>query len=384
MDRRDETPRPALSPDDVRALLANPDAAARAAIAERVGRSFTAEAFSDSEARIALDILRMMAADAEAKVRRALAEHVRFASHLPHDIALRLGRDAADVAVPFLQATAVLSDADLVEILRAGEPQKQVAIARRPVLSERLCEAVIETASVDAVAALAGNTGARLSEAQMGRMLDAFGALEAVNAPLVQRAVLPVTIAERLVALVSDRLQQHILTHHAVSPDVAADLFTAARERATLRLGAEEGSDIAGLVTQLYLNGRLTPSLVLRAACQGDLRFLEEAFARLAKVPDERAFVLIHDQGPLGLKAIYERTGLPLPLYAVFRAAVDISRETKLDGRPHDTERFARTVVERVLTRTGTAGEADTEFLLQQLERLAAATAGERLGRLAG
>ncbi|MFX8731471.1 DUF2336 domain-containing protein, partial [Acinetobacter baumannii] len=83
---------------------------------------------------------------------------------------------------------------------------------------------------------------------------------------LALRARLPITITERLVAVVSDKIREHLVTHHEMPPDLAADLLLQSREKALVGLLAEnETIDVAALVRDLKTNGRLTPTLILRA-----------------------------------------------------------------------------------------------------------------------
>jgi hypothetical protein len=91
----------------------------------------------------------------------------------------------------------------------------------------------------------------------------------------------------------------------------------------------------------------------------------------------------VHDAGPLGLKTIYERAGLPNALFPAFRVAVDVARDLRHEGLDQDSDRFSRTVIERVLTRAEAAPEDDAEYLLEQITKLQAATAGTRLRRAA-
>ena len=51
-------------------------------------------------------------------------------------------------------------------------------------------------------------------------------------------------------------------------------------------------------VTQLRAKGRLTPALILRALCMGEIRFFEAAAAELAGIPFENAQVLARDPAP--------------------------------------------------------------------------------------
>jgi len=191
---------------------------------------------------------------------------------------------------------------------------------------------------------------------------------------MVNRAKLPVTVAERLVTLVSSKLQDVLVQKHDLPAGMAADLIMQSRERATVNLfdGASE-NDVQRLVQQLYANSRLTPSLTLRAACMGDMAFLEWAFALLADVNITNARMLIHDAGLLGFKSLYERTGMPKALQQAFRVAVEVARETRLDGEEGDRERYRRRMIERILTQYEDLAAEDVDYLLNKLGNLARA-----------
>ena len=118
----------------------------------------------------------------------------------------------------------------------------------------------------------------------------------------MHRADLPVTIAERLVVMVSDKLQSYLISHHELPVSLATDMVLQSRERATLHfsLGSSE-QELERLVRQMHRNQRLTPLPVLRALCLGDLAFFEVALAVMARIPRINARILIHDAGPNGL-----------------------------------------------------------------------------------
>ncbi|MBU6156749.1 MAG: DUF2336 domain-containing protein [Alphaproteobacteria bacterium] len=364
-----------MSARDVAALLENPSAEQRARIFARMAPDIDSARLSPQELQLALDIMRTLAADAELIVRRAVAESMKASRHLPHDVALRLARDEVSVAVPVLEHASVLTDDDLISILADGVGAKQVAIARRPQVSATLAAAIVDTGNAAAVTTLVGNTGADLSEPVLQKTLDRYGRFETVKGAMVHREQLPVTIAERLVTLVSEKLKLAIATRHSLPASIASEIILDARERATLTLLSDSPSDAdtRALVQQLHANGRLTASLVLRALCSGDLEFVEEAMAEIAGTSAEKASILIHDAGKLGLRALFSRCEFPEALYPAFRVAVDVIHETSLDGEGHDRERFARRVIERVLTQYQDLDGDDLDYLLGKLRRLEAA-----------
>ena len=364
-----------LSARDIAALLDNPVAEQRAHVIRHMAIDLDSNRLSQQELQLALDIMRALAADAEILVRRALADSMKSSRHLPHDVALRLARDETTIAVPILENTSVLSDDDLISILADGNGAKQVAIARRPQVSATLAAAIVDTGNAAAVTTLVSNEGAELNEPLLKKTLDQFGQFETVKAAMVHRQQLPVTIAERLVSLVSEKLKLTLAARHRLPGNIAADIILDARERATVALlsDAPSGADTRALVQQLHVNGRLTPSLLLRALCSGDIEFVEEAMAEIAGTSAEKASILIHDAGKLGLRALYQRCSFPDALYPAFRVAIDVLNETRLDGEQRDHERFARRVIERVLTQYQDLDPSDLEYLLGKLRKLEAA-----------
>jgi uncharacterized protein (DUF2336 family) len=372
---KNSRPRVGLSSEDVQALLVNPVPGQRAKIVTQLAVDFDSGRLSPAEWQMALEIMRAMASDAEQMVRVAVAESLKHSDSLPRDLAVKLAKDDIVVAQPILENSHVLTDDDLISILADGNGAKQVSIARRPVVSEVVASAIIDTGNAAAVSTLVSNEGAALTEPLLKKTLDRYAKFETVKAAMVHRTELPVTITERLVSLVSEKLKLTLAARHKLPVDVATDIILDARERATVGLLSKGTSneDNHALVQQLHASGRLTSSLVLRALCSGDVRFVEDAMAEIAGTSADKASLLIHDAGKLGLKALYAKCGFPQALYPAFRVAVDVIDETGFDGGDHDRERFARRVIERVLTQYQDIDVSDLDYLLGKLKRLEAA-----------
>lgn len=366
-----------LSAADVQRLMTDPSADARVDAADKVSGAFGEGALSAEARSIAEDILRVLVQDAEERVRAALSQNLSRAPNAPGDLAAALAADESDrVALPVLKTSAALSDADLIGILKAASPARQVAIAERPTVSDALASAIVDTGNEDAVVSLVGNDGAELSEPTLTRVVDDFGHVERVHAPLVNRESLPVTVAEKLVNLVSDALKEHLVTHHALPEETASDLILHSRERATVQLAAENSADVGVLADQLAANGRLSASLVLRSLCLGDVSFFEAAMARLAGVPLNNARVLIHDEGRLGLQSLYDKAGLPKALFPAFQSAVQQARAVEGERTDEDPEARMRRLLEHVLTEHEEIVEdfgVDTvDYLLTKFNKLTA------------
>ncbi len=358
-----------LTQDDVAKLLAEPSAVVRAELAGKIALQIDNPQLNDNELSIAQDIVRYMSKDVEAQVRESLAHSVRHAVRLPHEVAMRLAKDIESVALPFLESTQVLNEEDLVEIIKSGAAAKQEVIAARTDVSEVVSEAIINTAGEKAVATLMENETAKISETGFTKAVDRFAESETVKEKIVMRPALPPAVTERLVTMVAENLKDYLVAHHELPATMATDLVLQGRERTVMNLasGSSE-ADLERLVTQMHKSNRLTPSLILRALCLGDILFFEMAMAVMANVPLVNARILIHDAGRLGLKSLYERTGMPSRLLPALRVAVDVINETAMDGGEHDRERYRARVIERILTQYQDIGNEDIDYLLYKLD----------------
>jgi uncharacterized protein (DUF2336 family) len=367
-----------LTAADVARMMNDSSPESRQRTAEKVAAGYADGALSDTERLIAEDIFRVMVKDAEERVRAALSKQLKHIPELSPDVARSLASDVSDaVALPMLEFSEALSDEDLIQIVRTQGSSRQAAIAGRETVSGKVAGVLASEGSEVAVAVLVGNEGAELNEAAMNTVLDRFGDSEFVQEPLVRRNTLPVAVSERLVAMVSDKLQEYLVTHHELSADLASDMVMQSRERATLGLIGNNAADndVEALVAQLHRNGRLTQSIILRSLCAGDLTFFEAALSRLSKVPLVNARTLIHDEGKLGLKSIYDRAGLPAKLFPAYRVAFDVARENEHERSDGDPEAVTRRTLERVLTHFedmfDDSNHDDVDFLLNKLGRLA-------------
>ncbi len=360
-----------ISGEDVARLLKDPSADARAETAAKVSATFGEATLSPKEREMAEAIIRAMVQDAEVRVRKALAESIKDNPNLPNDVAVALANDVADVATPIIEFSTALSDQDLVDIIQSKPPEYQKAVARRIEVSEQVSEALVNTEDEEVVAELMGNEGAEISEATLNKVVDVFGDNARINEPLVHRGALPLSVSERLVSIVSESLKNHLVTHHEMSAGMATDLVLQTRERATVSLlgPGVDVVDLEDMISQLHENGRLTPTLILRALCMGDSGFFEMALAKLAGISVVNAFTLIHDDGK-GLESLYQKCGLPDDMLPVFRVAVNVAEETHYDGEENDQERYRKRMIERILTHFEDGMDTDDlDFFIDKLGR---------------
>jgi len=357
-----------LTQSDVAKLLAEPSPLVRAELATKLGAEIENPTLNPTEIALAQDIVRIMVKDVEASVRQALAQNLRHATRLPHDVALKLANDIESVALPILESSQVLTDADLISIIQSGGSAKQEVVASRAGISESVSEVLVTKGSEKAVAKLLDNATAQINETSLTKAVDRFATNDAIKEKIVKRPALPPALTERLVTMVADNMRDYLVAHHQLSPTAAADVILQSRERTIMGLtGKSSTEELEKLITQMHANGRLTPSLIIRALCMGDIAFFEMSIAVRANVPVVNARVLIHDAGQLGLKSLYERAGMPANLLSAVRTAIDVVHETEMPDDDKGRERYRARVIERILTKYEGLGVEETDYLLGKL-----------------
>lgn len=360
-----------LTEIDIRRLIKATDEDERAAAAHKLCRNMDSLNLVDEDREAAQKILRMLANDTAELVRRAMAVTLKSSDLIPRDVARRLAADVDSVALPIINFSPAFDDEDLIEIVRAGSVVRQAAVASRPTVGRDVAEAIAEVGCEQAVRTLAANDNADISEASLGRCIDRFGSSPEIVAAVAYRQVLPLSVTEKLIALASDAVREHLVTRHAVAPETAIRLAAFARERATVDLvdQASSHADLPQFVATLNARRVLTASLMLRALARGQMAMFEHGMAELAGTPHQRAWLMIHDAGPLGLKAIYDRAGLPPRLFQAFRAGVDTWRLLQAEGVDTSGEAFRQRMLERFLTQRPNAPREDLAYLMERLDQ---------------
>ena len=356
---------------DLHRLIKSGDDDERATAAHKLCRTIDRADLSAPDREAAEKILRVLAGDVAEMVRRALAVTLKSSDLLPRDVARRLARDVDTVAMPIIGFSPAFNDEDLIEIVRSGSSARQVAVASRPKVSRDVADVIASDAGELAVRALAANDNADLSERSMGRALERFGQSPELVAAMAYRPVLPMAITEKLIGLASEAVREHLVSCHALAPETAIQLAQFTRERATVDLIDQAGAstDLPTFVATLNARKALNASLLLRGLARGQMAFFEHGLSELTGVAHDRAWLMIHDAGPLGLKAIYDRAGLPPRLFQAFRAGVDTWRGMQAEGVVLSGDRFQQRMLERFLTQRPNTPREDLTYLLERLDR---------------
>ena len=164
------------------------------------------------------------------------------------------------------------------------------------------------------------------------RMAERHPEAACVRTALLARGDLPVTLRHKLIEGLSDALGKLVTVNEWMCPQRIEKVRRESLDRAAVELsrrGKAQGlRDYASLLIE---QDRLSPALLLRAACLGSERFYEAALCVLSKMPEKRALALMYDKGGSGFATIYRRTGLPMQALPAFRAVQDTLRAAARD-----------------------------------------------------
>ncbi|KJC62279.1 hypothetical protein UP10_02800 [Bradyrhizobium sp. LTSPM299] len=330
------------------------------------------------EDRIAAEgALLMLLDDPSPLVRQAMAEVFARSAEAPAAIVQALSVDQPSIALPVLEHSPLLIDADLVDLVATGNDDMQCAIARRINLPASVSAAIAEVGSPAAALELIENPYAGLAPFSWDRIAERHGHLAAIRESLLQLEDLPSATRMVLVAKLSDTLAQFAVARNWLGADRAERVTGEARERSTVNIAAQSfGEDMRGLITHLRATGQLTAGLILRALLSGNLELFGAALAELSGLPHARVSALLNDRGGSGLQALLIRAGLPDSTFAAFRVALEATHEMGYVDSGDGAARLHRRMVERVLTHCETDHSA-AEPLLILLRRFATESARE-------
>jgi uncharacterized protein (DUF2336 family) len=349
----------------------------RAEATRALARAWLISDLSVDDRAAAEGALLMLLDDASPLVRQAMSEVFARSAEAPAAIVQGLSLDQPSVAMPILEHSPLLIDADLVDIVATGNSETQCAIARRIGLPASVCAAIAEVGSAAAALELIENPYAELAPFSWDRIVERHGHLAAIRESMLVLEDLPAATRAALVAKLSETLAQFVVARNWLSADRAGRITTEARDRSTLHIAARsKGDDMAGLVAHLRATSQLTAGLILRALLSGNLELFDASLAELSGLPRQRVTALLHDRGATGLVALLRRAELPESTFAAFRVALEACHESGFIDDAGGAARLRRRMVERVLTHCETDRGA-TEPLLILLRRFATESARE-------
>lgn len=212
----------------------------RSSLAEKIARlspGLTADE-QNRLRRMTYDALSMLAKDQAPRVRQILSDALRDVADAPPDVIRRLAWDVeAAVATPVLRFSPILTDEDLIEIIRAKSSEGCVsAVSQREKVSDAVSNAIVDSSDIEAIALLLGNDSAQIREETLNKVIEQAERIDLWHMPLAMRPRLPTVAAVKIARFVAD----DILKRMAARQDLSPKVYKAVREVVHKRLGDGE------------------------------------------------------------------------------------------------------------------------------------------------
>ena len=336
----------------------------RARAVARVCEAYRFATVPEGERRTGVAVMTVALDDPSPRVRLALSSAIAPCKDAPRHVVLALARDVPTVAAPVLNASPLLSDAELVPLLAAGDETCALAVASRATISPALARAVIEHGGADAVMRLLDHPAVTLGPEALERIARRFGERAGIRARLMACKHLPGRTARHLAALHADSLYAFAADRNWLSRDRAQGLATQAAERRLI--DAAGGADMAALVADAIAAGRVTSALLVRAAVEGQLGLVETIVAQLAGQPVARVAAAFRAGRDHALKALLLRSGIAREARELVVVAHRIWREGSREVHA-DAESEATEILRRVVRALGARLDAQTPAAITRL-----------------
>lgn len=287
---------------------------------------------NEGERDLARQVLGILTEQVETEVRRALALRLAERPDAPHDLILMLANDTIRVAEPVLLLSPVLTDSDLVLIVRHASSAHQSVVARRPHIGIQVSEALLEHANDNALGTLLANDTARIPVQALRTLLNRAAFNPALRGPLAKRKDLPPDLVGPLYKMVSAALKTHIQGHYAVPASCALDEdLTAALHDAARAQPSTGEARAALLIDKLERAGSLGPGFLLKALSEGRHDLFVHGFARLLQAHPESILQLLRAADFRPLACATRALGIDRSVFPTIYNALRTERKADFD-----------------------------------------------------
>ncbi len=333
-------------------VIENGDAGHRTQLAQQLAAFLCKEDAPAAEREQVVPVVLKLAVDPVLQVRQTLADGLVNLENLNADILFSIISDDDELALPFLAATPALSHWHMLAVLRVGDDARQAVIALRPDISKDAVDHIVNTLPLKVAVLLFDNPEVHFTDEQYHKLYARFGHAREMIDALLACSDLPLDIRIMQAKRASNRMHQLMAERGWLPANDAAELVADAEETAVLNILTQADEQELGTVVDfLIARAMLTPSIIVRAACLGEMRVVEQALAHLSGIPVKRTRELMRGKGLTGFKGLHAKSGLPQSCYWVLQAACDVALDEHEEGITLNTDDFGRRMIEALMTR---------------------------------
>ena len=312
----------------------------------KTAKAYAADALTPKEKKAAEEMFKALLDRKE--LCAVLVASLEKSPYIQLDLLFGLMASDKATAATVLQKFRAVNDAFLQKLI---EKKKYLAqIAECATLSPDLMKQLVQQGDALVVQKLIANEELVLTDGVYDEILKKFAQNEMIQRALLTRHHVPMSVLENLLPFMGDDVKRYLLVRRDLPVQLVTSLVSQTREKSILTLSEKSTEDeVRMLVIHLESADRLTPDLILRSVCTGDMKFFEYALAIKAGIPIRNARILIYDSGDFGLERLYEESDLPPQMYPAVRLAVRTFSEMLKETEDGFHDHFTRRLVERLM-----------------------------------
>ncbi|MGB0719869.1 MAG: DUF2336 domain-containing protein [Bdellovibrionales bacterium] len=261
---------------------------------------------SPREAEMVSDILISLLRQAELDLKQALAERLATMENVPLRLILNLAGDEICVAGAVLRQSKILSDLDLIYIIKSKGAEHWQAIAQRQQISGQIINILADTGEDGTLMNLVQNTGITLTEYAIDVMAESAAKSEGLAKPLLARSEVGPDIAKRLYQYVGEALKEYILEEYKIAnkENMAAlvDEVMGEFEKAADAFADITPNEVMLEAADRYKSkGLLTTKLMLGSLRRGQVQHFVAQFSRFTAMAPDTVVDIVKQKNGQGL-----------------------------------------------------------------------------------
>jgi uncharacterized protein (DUF2336 family) len=293
----------------------------RALLRELTEHFFGASSRTATEDALYGSVLARLATDMEIAVRAELSARFASATDAPAALIRRLADDDAAVAGAVLAASPVLSDEDLLGVVRKHGQAHLRAVSSRASVSEAVSDVIVQRGDDETLGTLLRNDGARLSRQASEAAVERAKVNPALHEATVSRTSLPPDLLNEMYFVVEARLRTRILEQNArLDPALLESALAAGRTRVATDDGAlpADYAECLNYVEELKAAGQLTPRMLARFLRSGGTTAFLIALAQLADIDFHTARQIVERRELDALAVVCKAADLDRALFLTY------------------------------------------------------------------
>jgi len=309
----------------------------RALLRELTDHFFCGAVRTAAEDALYDSVLTDLTAEMETAVRAELSARFAKAADAPRSLIRRLAHDEVAVADAVLRGSSVLTDDDLLGVVRSKGQGHLRAVSERATVSEAVSDVIVQRGDDETLGSLLRNDGAILSRSASETAVERAKANPALHEATVGRKALPVDLLNDMYFVVEARLRQRILEQNAsMDPVLLESALAAGRARIATDDGAlpDDYAKCLAYVEELKAANQLTPTMLARFLRSGSKTSFLIALAQLAEVDFHTASQIVERKELDALAIICKAAELDRALFLTF-AVVILGSEENAMGKAH-------------------------------------------------